>query len=353
MNAGFRIFVFTCREPESDFRQPLVDALRRYYDVYCIRMRRRPVISGPDQDSPTSEMSLAALVKMLARRGRDGRIDLHFDSTDACLPGVMLFLRSVARRGVWCLDMHDDLRYYHRGLARLRRTLAISLLRMSSHAVVCAGAALTELFPGSHVLGNASHILPVPHEGADPGDVLILTSFDARFDFDFVARLARASATARFHIHGWTRNSDPETARRVSTFVAEHANIVDHGPYATDDLPLILRTYRVMVAPYRNSLLTRTIDPLRFYHCLNAGLEVISTDIPSVRALEPWVHIVRDAEHCAETLRRIQAGEVSRPNGFVPITWEGRVSRLMEIVNGLERTRELCGRASERRRVTS
>lgn len=347
MTAGFRIFVFTCRDPSSDFRRPLVDALRRCHEVYCIRMRRRPVISGPDQASPAFEMSLAELVKRLARRCRDGGIDIYFDSTDASLPAVMLFIRSVARRGVWCFDMHDDLRYYHRGLARLRRTLAIALLRMGSHAVVCAAPALAELFPGSYVLGNASHILPMSHDGADPADVLILTSFDARFDFDFVARLARASTQSRFHIHGWTRNSDPETAQRASRLVTEHANILDHGPYTTDDLPSILRAYRVMVAPYRaNSPLTRTIDPLRFYHCLNAGLEVISPDISSARALAPWVHVVRDAEHGAETLRRIRAGEVSRPNGFVPITWEGRAARLMEIIDGLERTRRLRGEIS-------
>jgi hypothetical protein len=238
--------------------------------------------------------------------------------------------------------MHDDLRYYHRGLARIRRNLAVSLLRTGSHVVICAAQALSEVFPGSHVLGNASHLLPLSHEGVDARDVLILTSFDARFDFDFVSRLAAANRHMRFHIHGWTRNCDPETSRRVSRLVNGHANILYHGPYTTDELPAILKAYRVTVAPYRaNSPLTCYIDPLRFYHSLNAGLDVISTDIPQARAMQPFIRIVRDAEHCTDLLRRIQAGEQLRHAECMPITWDRRVSRLIEIIDGLERTRKL------------
>jgi hypothetical protein len=340
---NLRFFVFTCRNPDSDFRRPLVDALRKYHEVYYIWMRRRPIVSGPDHASPASDMSLAGLAGFLARDRDSEKINIYFNSTDTCFPGLMLFIQSVARRGVWCLDMHDDLRYYHQGLARIRQSIAISLLDMSSHVVVRAAPTLSEIFPKSYLLGNASHILPLSHEGVDPREVLILTSFDARFDFDFVARLATASMQTRFHIHGWTRHSDPETLQRMSKLVNEHANILYHGPYTTDDLSMILSAYRVTVAPYRvNSSLTRHIDPLRFYHCLNAGLEVISTDIPPAKSMGPSIHVVRDAEHCAETLKRIQAGDVLKAHSFVPITWDQRASRLIDIINGLERTKKLC-----------
>ena len=43
----FRFFVFTCRDPKSDFRLPLVDALRHHYETYYIWLRRRPIVSGP------------------------------------------------------------------------------------------------------------------------------------------------------------------------------------------------------------------------------------------------------------------------------------------------------------------
>jgi hypothetical protein len=342
IRANVRFFVFTCRNPESDFRRPLVEALRQYHDVYYIWMRRRPVVSGPDHASPASEMSLARVIKFLARHSAKGKINVYFDSTDTCFPGLMLFIRLAARRGVWCSDMHDDLRYHHRGLARSRQNIAIALLTMSSHVVVHAAPTLLELFPKSYHLGNASHVQPISHEGVDPRDILILTSFDARFDFDFVAQLAKADTQARFHIHGWCQNSDPETLQRMSRLMNEHANILYHGSYTTDMLPAILKAYRVTIAPYRvDSPLTRHIDPLRFYHCLNAGLEVISTDIRQARAMETWIHVVQDAEHCAEILKRIRAGDVSKRHDYAPITWDLRASRLTEIITGLERTRKL------------
>jgi hypothetical protein len=344
-SAGFRFFVFTSRDPQSDFRRPLVDALRQYHGVYYIWMRRRPVVTGPDHASPASEMSLPALLKFLARLPNHGEINVYFNSTDVCFPGLMVFIRAIARRGIWCLDMHDDLRYYYRGLRRIQKNLAIAVSRESSHVVVHAAPTLLELFPESYLLGNASHILPLSHDNVDPADVLILTSFDERFDFDFMARLATLSAQTRFHIHGWTQNSDPGTLKRVSRLTCEHANVLYHGPYTTDDLPAILRSYWVTVAPYRtNSPRTRYIDPLRFYHCLNAGLEIISTDIPQARSIEPWIHIARDAEDCAETLKRIQAGVIFRQSSFVPITWNQRVLRLMDIINSLDRTRMLRAR---------
>lgn len=331
-----RFFVFTSRNPESDFRRPLVDALRRHCEVYYIWMRRRPVISGPDGGTPASSMSVAGLVKFLLGYHNLGITNVYFDSTDTCFPALMLFLRLAARPGVWCLDMHDDLRYYFGGWRRIRQNAVISLLGMTSHAVLRAAPALSELFPKSHLLGNASHILPLPHEGVDLRDVLILTSFDARFDFDFLLNLAALSPQTRFHIHGWTRNSDPGTLQCFSRLVNEHANVLYHGPYATDDLPSILKSYGVTVAPYRaNSQLTRYIDPLRFYHCLNAGLHVVSTDIPQARCMERWIHVVRDAEHCAEILKLIQAGNISKQQDYAPITWDQRSIRLMDIVRPL------------------
>lgn len=190
MQKSFRFFIFTSRNPESDFRRPLFDALRKCTEVYYIWIRRRPIVFGPGHVSSGSETSLTGIIDLVVRHFDDDMINIYFDSTDTCFPGLMLFIRLVARRGVWCLDMHDDLRYYHRGLAQVRQNTVISLQCMYSHGVLCAAPMLSELFPQSHHLGNASHILPLAHENVDPRNVLILTSFDARFDFDFFAQLA-------------------------------------------------------------------------------------------------------------------------------------------------------------------
>ncbi len=337
-----RFFVFTCRDPKSDFRLPLVNALRHNYDTYYIWLRRRPVVSGPRADDPAIEMSLPKLVSFIRRFKPDDKINIYFNSTNTYFPGLITLLRLVATAGVWCLDMHDDLRYHNVGWRRWREGLIISLLRRSSHVTVHAAPTLRELFPDSQHLGNASNILPVDGDRRGSDDVLVIASFDERFDFEFLSDLATACPTIRFHMHGWTRPNDMATKARIAAIDAEHSNIYYHGPYTMDDLPGILSTYKVSVAPYRaNTPITRYIDPLRFYHCLNAGLEVISTDIPQARYMQDWIHVVSDVAGCADTLTAMRLTGLAKQPAYTPILWEQRVERLIQILQALPRTNRL------------
>ena len=255
----------------------------------------------------------------------------------------------VAAAGVWCLDMHDDLRYHNKGFRRWREELIISLLRRMSHVTVHAAPTLQELFPNSRHLGNASNILPLCSKNARDNDVLIIASFDERFDFNFLSQLAQICPETQFHLHGWTRPGDTRTMVQIAAIDARHSNIHYHGPYDMADLPSILSAYRISVAPYRSdTALTRYIDPLRFYHCLNAGLEVVSTDIPQARYMRAWVHVVPDAVACANTLAEIRTGALTKQPAYSPITWERRVDQLVEILATLPRTIALSGRRTVR-----
>ncbi len=339
---SFRFFVFTCRGPESDFRLPLVDALRHRYQTYYIWLRRRPVVSGPDSNNQPVEMSVLALFRFLRRFRRDDRTNVYFNSTNTYFPTTMVCLRLLARPGIWCLDMHDDLRYHNTGLKRWRESSIISLLRRISHVTMHAAPTLQELFPDSQHLGNASDIAQRPigtsndlasNDQAADTDVLILASFDGRFDFDFLDQLAAACPRFRFHLHGWAQFGDVTIQAKIESLAARHPNVRYHGAYTMAELPGILSQYRISVAPYRmGDLLTRYIDPLRFYHCLNAGLEVVSTDIPQARYMEDQIHVVSDVTTCAETLTAIRAGRLAKQPAYTPITWEQRAERLVEII---------------------
>jgi hypothetical protein len=85
---------------------------------------------------------------------------------------------------------------------------------------------------------------------------------------------------------------------------------------------------------------------LRFYHCLNAGLEVISTDIPQARSMLDCIHVVADAPACAAMLAELQAGNSAKQPGYTPITWDVRVDRLIEILTALPRTKALAAHRS-------
>jgi hypothetical protein len=340
----FRFFVFTCRDPRTDFRLPLVDALRRHYETYYIWLRRRPVVSGPGINDAPVEMSIRTLLMFMRRFRADDKVNIYFNSTNTYFPGMSLLLRRVACTGVWCLDMHDDLRYHNKGFKRWREGRIVSMLCRLSDVVVHAAPMLQELFPNSRHLGNASNLAPLPITSRSDG-VLIVASFDERFDFDFLSDLATYCPTIQFHMHGWTRPDDSTTMARVKAVAARHDNIRYHGAYDMSELPGILGSYRISVAPYRvNTPITRYIDPLRFYHCLNAGLEVISTDIPQARYLDDWIHVVPNVAGCARALIEIQAGRSAKQPGYSPITWEQKADRLVEILRSEPRIIALEGR---------
>jgi hypothetical protein len=339
-----RFFVFTCRDPRTDFRLPLAEALRRDHETYYVWLRRRPVVYAPGTGEP-AEMTLPGLLRWLRRFRGDGRINVYFNSTNTYFFGLSMVLRLVAPAGVWCFDLHDDLRYHNTGWLRRREGLIVAALHRLAHVTVHAAPTLQELFPASRHLGNASGIHPLAPHAQASDDVLIIASFDERFDFDFVGKLARFCPGTRFHLHGWVRPGDAATMHRIEAVAARRGNITYHGPYTMAELPEILSRYRISVAPYlSDSPITRYIDPLRFYHCLNAGLEVVSTDIPQARFMADAVHVVSDVTSCAETLAAIRAGGLAKQPAYRPITWQQRADRLVEIIRTLPRTGRLARR---------
>jgi hypothetical protein len=339
----FRFFIFTCREPAGDFRLPIVEALRDNYETWYIWLRRHPQVSGPGHRDKPVEMSLPRMLAFIRASGRDDAVNVYFNSTNTYFPGMTVLLRLIAPRGVWCLDMHDDLRYHNQGWRRRREEVIVAVLRLCSHVVLHAAPSLTELFPRSRHLGNASHLLPLCHGGAADDAVLIIASFDERFDFAFLEELAELCPSQSFHLYGWTRSGDPATVQDLRALPGRHANILYHGPYTMADLPGILGRYRVSVAPYRaGSALTRYIDPLRYYHCLNAGLEVVSTDIPQARYMRDYIHVVDSPAACAGALAGIRAGRLAKQPAYSPITWHQRADRLVRILRSLPRTAALA-----------
>jgi hypothetical protein len=341
----FRFFIFTCRKADSDFRLALAETLSEHHEVWYIWLKRRPVVTGFRAGDAPREMPVGRFLKFMLGFRQDDKVNIYFNSTNTYFPGIMTFLRCFVTAGVWCMDMHDDLRYQNTGIKRLREGAIARLLDACSHVTVNAAPSLAELFPRSLHLGNASHLREIARGDDATGGVLILASIDERFDTDFVIRLAEVRPDMQFHLHGWIR---PDLTERFRTLREGHANIHYHGGYTTADLPAILGRYSVTLAPYlADSVMTRYIDPLRFYHCLNAGVEVVSTDIPQARQMGRWIHVVRNPNECGETLDAIQAGKSSKQPGYTPITWEQRADRLLYILRGLPRAKRLAARRPE------
>jgi hypothetical protein len=89
-----------------------------------------------------------------------------------------------------------------------------------------------------------------------------------------------------------------------------------------------------MFAPYVTpSPLTDTIDPLRYYHALNAGLEVISNPIPRARELADLLHLFTPGDDFAALIEALRAGSSLRNPGTTStqFNWQTKAQRLLDI----------------------
>ena len=339
MSAPLRtIFLLTCRDAEIDFRRPLADALAaRGHEVFYIRIQRRPVITRVGGDGPRT-LSMPAFVAWMAFACRKARRPLIFNSTNLVLPRLTTLLKKLGG-GVWCFDMHDDLLYDKSGLTLVRAMRAQRRKLRSSDIVVHASPTLSELFPQSRHLGNASDLRPAPRSDFDRSRVLILSSLDQRFDFEFLDEVAGLNPSIAFVIAGQIAQGGEgaeRTAARLSRSTNDHCNIVYDGPYEAKDLVRLTGAFSISFAPYRvNSRLTRYIDPLRYYHCLNAGMEVATTDIPQARALADRLHILTAPDQFSQLIAAFASDAQTLRNrdaGNHLVTWRQRAEKLVKIV---------------------
>ena len=334
-----RFLILTCRDPAIDFRLPLALELQRLgHETLYVWLRRRPIVMDLAQPDFSREMSFAAFVRFIwsSKRRSGGLVTLN--STNLAFP-VSTLLLQVVIGGVWCFDLHDDLLYDRRGLRRVKADWLQRALVRRSDFTIHAAPLLAELFPRSRHLGNASSMTRAAQSSTDFTDILILASLDERLDFDFLQNAARLNTHLRFTIHGHVATS--AAALQLRALAIACPNIRYAGGYDSASLPAIISAYAITFAPYvARSRSTRYIDPLRYYHCLNAGLEVVTTDIPRARQMADQVHIAASPEQFGPLIARLSTDGASRKN-MSPIrdddAWRGKASRFVALAREFDR----------------
>lgn len=330
------IVVLTCRDPETDFRRPLAEELHSLgHDVTYIFLKRRPVVSKLGSGNDGTNYSMPSFLNFMRRSFRAKPRLVVFNSTNLAFAGLSRLLRLIIG-GFWIFDIHDDLLYGTKGRARLKAEFREKILMHGSDLLVHAAPTLIERFPNSRHLGNASSVVALPRQHKSYEKVLILASLDERMDFEFLAACAQSAPQLTFDIYGQISSNDPIIRSRLEKLVGTRPNLVYHGPYVNADLGAILQRYAVTLAPYvTSSALTRYIDPLRYYHCLNSGMEVLSTDIPKARDFGSLLHIVDQPAQVGQIIDGLARGSVATRNdgkNASRFNWQRRAQELIEIV---------------------
>lgn len=141
---------------------------------------------------------------------------------------------------------------------------------------------------------------------------------DERSDRDLLLELARRLPDARLRILGtWRVPPGPLAAQ-------PNVEIPGAVPYA--ELPARLTDVRVLVLPYHNDELARSINPLKLKEYLATGIPVVATPLPEVLRLVPHVRVASGADDFVAAVREALAA----PPGVSPAlaallageTWE-------------------------------
>ena len=114
-----------------------------------------------------------------------------------------------------------------------------------------------------------------------------------------------------------------------------NVHLLGGKPYA--ELPAYCRLFDVGLIPFRMNRLTKAVNPIKLREYLAAGLPVVSTPLPAVRAYEPAVRVAHATDEfiaaCAAALcdrRGIAAGQ--RQELVREESWRSRVETLSELV---------------------
>lgn len=338
-------FIFlSARQYDADFRKCLIEALwNAGHEAWHVKIGRcNELTSVEGRNEFCGIAGLIGMIRRLRIIGSEGKV-VYVDSTGAATPVRSILLRFALQSGTWCFDIFDNLLYNYHGLRLLKTRMSIELLARYSSILLALSRETLRLFPGAKHLDNAADIQRSARENRNFRDLLILSSIDQRFDFEFVREIARLSPERRIIIHGGVDENCEITGRRLTELCTRQANILHTGRYGFDEVAAIIEPYVIGLTPYAaTSRLTEFINPDKFYIFLQGGLEVVSTDIPQARRMSELIHVVNSPAEALEVVKRIEQDRAFRKNtGLGPdYNWSTRARDLVDIVVAADREKE-------------
>lgn len=334
----FVFFLLSCRLFGTDWRVPLFAALPDGLDYYHIRIGRRTVLTDP-RSGEVRTYGLGeffSLVRDIRAKTQSGETPVFFVSTAGAISSFVIALRLILQ-GVWIFDVYDDFsQYWGPRWGRVKgHFVNFAFYRLMS-ATIIAPPILESKFPRAHKLEFASDILPVQNASQNSSSLLITSNLDGRIDYEFIEGVALELAECEIHIYGRLNNRDRDLPR-LEMLLKAASNVKYCGEFAEGGLQEIVGRYGVALAPFRTNVpFTQATDPIRFYDYLNAGLEVISTDIPRARDRSNVIHVASDPSDASAIFKRILSDPQFRKANLwnqVENAWPHRANQFLGIVS--------------------
>lgn len=156
-----------------------------------------------------------------------------------------------------------------------------------------------------------------------------------RIDWDLVEGLVRVLPEWSFVFAG----SAEENSKIAS--IAKYANVRFLGVVEYHDLPSFLMSIDVGIVPHVVNDLTNSMNPLKAYNYLAAGVPVVSTAIPNLNELVDLITIANGPEEFAAAIENCLAKasrmiDVENRRDFLEkISWKARVDEILTFLRPL------------------
>jgi hypothetical protein len=334
--------IISSRLFENDWRVPMFQALfEQGFVFHHLRIGRRCIYTDPQSNGSLS-FSLIEFPRLIRKIGSSivtDTIPVYFVSTATALPSVVLALRFFLRRGIWLFDVYDDYSLYWGKLPQRVKGHIINMLfyRLMT-ATIIAPPNLRSKFPRAFDLEVASNLSRNDYNSYDLKKIIVTSNLDARLDYEFIREVAIRRPNNEIHIYGKIVDYTSDWPMLQSLLKVAN-NVKYHGEFPESRLPEIVSKYAIALAPFKaRAHFTRSTDPQRFYDYLNAGLEIISTDIPRARDRVEFIHVAGSAADAADIWQALEGNPglcKSRHWNYHHHCWRYRSEQFLNIVDRL------------------
>ncbi|MCZ2076668.1 MAG: glycosyltransferase [Bryobacterales bacterium] len=143
---------------------------------------------------------------------------------------------------------------------------------------------------------DLEHFQPLNDPAALPPVVGYVGALENWFDIEAVYESARRHPDCRFVLAG--RIENPAIAR-----LCELPNIVMKGEVPYEQLPGLMRQFRIGLIPFLVNDLTRATNPIKIYEYFSCALPVVSAPLPEVQSMGDLVYLASTPSGFAAQIR--------------------------------------------------
>lgn len=155
-----------------------------------------------------------------------------------------------------------------------------------------------------------------------------------RLDWDLIKYLAEKNRDKSFVFIGWIWR---EAQELINQKLKQLPNVHFLGRKDYNELPQYLKHFQAAIIPHKINDFTKSMNPLKMYEYLAAGLPIVSTKVAGVDDFSSLIKIAHNSEEFDQYLNEVIANnsvesKQDRISAAQNCSWENRVEKMLNII---------------------